>query len=802
MSERDSFEVTPTGSPANPVSRPPEYQSQQGYPGPPPYDEEEGGGFELRKVPGILFRYKWLILASLVLGFLAANVAAMMTAPRFTVGALVQTSDAQARETGVTAIQAGPTRSPADWQNLLRSFSVMEPVAIDQKMFVSSAHPEYPDLFDSADLVGEIRPGRYTLEVEDDGRTITIRDRDGAVVQRSEDRSEAGVPLGVRLNPDGDRLRSGLEVPFSLIRARDAAREINGNLQIQGGPTAYMAVQYTANSANRAADELNAVLESFIREATELTRARSDELSRTLADQLASARESLADAEAALEAHQAANVLRPSESGGSAADDDGAMGRFMARQLDLQDLERDRAAIERAMGPRETGQGIRIQALEAIPAVQGSSELRRILEDLADLRAERRSLLTRYTPDYPPVLELERQIELLEQEVIPGSVSELEEELDARISRLRSEVGAQAAELGSVPARAMTESGLRREVERAEALYQDVSARYENARLASLSETPDVRVVDWADPPTRPDADRRALLAGLAFFAFLGAGLLGAILLDRLDRRVRSPGDVEYQLGVPVLGVLPHLRLKRRSIQAEHHEQAVEAFRSVRTGLLYAHGTAGPFVMTISSPGEGDGKSFTASNLALSFAELGRRTVLIDGDVRRGVQHELLDVERKPGLSDFLADGLPPDAVIRQCRHPNLSVIPLGSRMSNAPELLSTGRMQELLADLREEYDVIIIDSCPLGAAADPVILGVLTGSLALVVRSGTTNVEHAEAMLQNLRRYPVRILGAIVNDVSARDDYSYYGYISGYSVDPSQDERGSRRELQLTGPE
>jgi capsular polysaccharide biosynthesis protein len=248
------------------------------------------GASSFERCPGILFRYKWLILASVVLGFLAANGAAMMTAPRYTVSALVQTSDAQARETGVTAIQAGPTRSPADWQNLLRSFSVMEPVAVDQKMFVSSGHPEYPDLFDEAELVGDIRAGSYTLEVEADGQTVTIRDRNGAVVQRTDDRTEAGVPLGVRLNPDRARLRAGIEVPFHLSRVRDAARGLNGRLQVQTtGASAYMAVQYTSHNPDRAAEELNAVLESFIREATELTRARSDELSRTLADQLASA---------------------------------------------------------------------------------------------------------------------------------------------------------------------------------------------------------------------------------------------------------------------------------------------------------------------------------------------------------------------------------------------------------------------------------------------------------------------------------------------------------------------------------
>jgi polysaccharide biosynthesis transport protein len=758
-----------------------------------PYDTDDAG-LDLRRLPAILLRYKWLVAGSLVLGVLAALLAATMSAPRYTATALIQVANPQVRETGVTAIQANQVRTPADWQNLLRSFSVLEPVALDHKLFVSVDRTEFANVIADPEVDGDIRPGTYVLEVSEEGSVFRIRDRSGGVLQETGQSAELGRPLGVLLNPRQDRLVPGIEITFRLNRIRDAARSLSDRLQIQTGPTAYMAVQYSHGSPEQAAMQLNAVLESFVREATDLTRARSDELRRTLEGQLASARRSLEEAERELEGFQSANVLRPSGVSGGDPETDGAMSRYMERRIQVEELERDRQAIQRAMQTRDDGSAVRLQTLEAIPTVQASSELSRILGDVGDLRAERRSLLLRYTEDYPPLQSLESELRTLESEVIPVAVTELLNELDARLAGLQEQVRVQESDIGSIPVRAMTEAGLRREVERVESVYQDVSARYENARLASLSETPDVQIVDWADPPTFPDADRSVLFAGVAFLGFLGAGLLGAVLLDRTDRRVRSPGDVEHQLGIPLLGVLPHMRTRRGRPHSADHDQAVEAFRSIRTGILYAYGKAGPIVLTVSSPAEGDGKSFTASNLALSFAELGRKTVLVDGDVRRGVQHELTGVERKPGLSDHLKGTHDLEEVLKSTEHPELHVIPLGSHMTNAPELLSTVLMQDLLADLKGKFDVIIIDSCPLGAAADPIIFGTLTGNLALVVRSGSTNLEHAEVMLQKLTRYPVRLLGTIVNDVSAQDDYSYYGYISGYSV--PEDEAGSRRQL------
>jgi tyrosine-protein kinase Etk/Wzc len=221
-----------------------------------------------------------------------------------------------------------------------------------------------------------------------------------------------------------------------------------------------------------------------------------------------------------------------------------------------------------------------------------------------------------------------------------------------------------------------------------------------------------------------------------------------------------------------------------RALKPAETAQVIEALRGVRLGLVHAHGAAGPLMVTVTSPGPGEGKSFVVSNLALAFADAGHRTILIDGDVRRGELHRLLGVSRKPGLTDFLRGTVTRDDIVQSTRYPLLQFIGGGVRSQNAPELLASPVLSQLLLALRSAYDVILLDSPPLGAGVDPYVLGTATGNLLLVLRTGVTDRELAEAKLDMLDRLPVRILGAVLNDVQPTGHYRYYGYhyyVEGY---------------------
>ncbi|CAA9505334.1 MAG: hypothetical protein AVDCRST_MAG69-2152, partial [uncultured Solirubrobacteraceae bacterium] len=273
--------------------------------------------------------------------------------------------------------------------------------------------------------------------------------------------------------------------------------------------------------------------------------------------------------------------------------------------------------------------------------------------------------------------------------------------------------------------------------------------------------------------------------------------------LDRLDRRFRYPEQVTDDLGLDILGAVPMLRSPRaRDISPEEASQMVEAFRSIRLALRHTFASDGPVVLAVTSPGMGDGKSFVSSNLAMSFAEAGHRTLLIDGDIRRGEQHATFNVDQQPGLMEFLSGEAGLDEIVVPTEYDRLSLIPCGTRRRRGPELLASANMASLVDLLRTRYDAILIDSAPLGAGTDAYALGVAAGSVVLVFREGKTDRRMAQAKLGVLDRLPVHMLGAVLNCVPASGGaYQYYSYLDGYEAEDDPALPEAQRSRLTAGP-
>ena len=263
-------------------------------------------------------------------------------------------------------------------------------------------------------------------------------------------------------------------------------------------------------------------------------------------------------------------------------------------------------------------------------------------------------------------------------------------------------------------------------------------------------------------------------------------------------------------MGLPILGAVPHVRQtaprreplgKHRGPEADADDgaRAVEALRGIRLNVHHAAGAVGPLLATITSAGRGEGKSFVSANLAYAFSAVGFRTLLIDGDVRLGALHRPLRGARRPGLTDVLAGSIPPELAVQNTPHERLSFIGAGSRMHRGPELLCSDAMPRLLATFRSSYDVILVDSAPLAAGVDPYALGAATGNVLLVLRTGVTDRGLAEAKVEMLHRLPLRVLGAIMNDVRPGTAYSYYSYsLEGYEV-WEEDPQGQASKMLLS---
>jgi polysaccharide biosynthesis transport protein len=250
----------------------------------------------------------------------------------------------------------------------------------------------------------------------------------------------------------------------------------------------------------------------------------------------------------------------------------------------------------------------------------------------------------------------------------------------------------------------------------------------------------------------------------LGIGAALALGVFLALALSQAHKRFRSPEQATNDMGLVILGVVPAISANSGRREAEA-AQLVECFRTIRTNVRNAVGATRPPTVTITSPGNKDGKSLIASNLALSFAESGARTLLIDGDVRRGELSKTFGVTARPGLLEYLDGTAGIAEVLRPATsHQNLTMMPVGALRRQAPELLGTPRMMQLIAQMAREYDAVVVDSPPLDAGAAAYALSTATGNIALVLRAKVTNRKRAKEKLGVLGTLPVRVMGAVLN--------------------------------------
>ena len=316
-------------------------------------------------------------------------------------------------------------------------------------------------------------------------------------------------------------------------------------------------------------------------------------------------------------------------------------------------------------------------------------------------------------------------------------------------------------------------------------MYRNLNLKAAEAKLAEASTVPDVTILDPAVAPLSPTQNTKPIIVLGSFLAALAFGVVIAILLDQTDKRFRYPEQATKELGLFILGVVPVIGDKKKSRSTvETASQVVESFRTIRMNVRYAADPTRPLAVTITSPGPGDGKSLIASNLALSFAESGARTLLIDGDIRRGELAKTFGIAAKPGLVEYLEGTALIAEVLQPCQaHPNLTLLPGGARKRRAPELLATPRLSQLLAQMTSEYDVVIVDSPPLGAGFDAFALATATVNMAVVLRAGVTDRKMAEAKLKVVDTLPIRVMGAVLNGIELSGAYQYYSYYQEYAA-------------------
>jgi capsular exopolysaccharide synthesis family protein len=773
--------------------------------GPDLPSRREPGGFPLSSAPAVpedqglpwdrwraaLKRYKWLILAVVVAGVGLGVVAARMLTPQYEASATIWIASQTPSGQDQGPIRHAELLNESAWSELMRSFSVLDPVVAKLHLYLGYRSADSV-LFANFTPSQKLTPGRYELEVDAAAKRFRLSNKDGVVVDSGAIGAPVGIPVGFQWTPDSAALAARQVVEFSVARPREASLGLQRRLQTTlAQESNFLKLTLTGTNPVRTAATLNALADQFVATATELKRRNVVEFSRVLNTQLRIAERQMRDAEVRLENFRVNTITLPSEGTGTPVaaglevTRDPVFQNYFNQKIEYDNIRRDREALEAVVAGVSSGPGADVSSITVPATLEGADELRAALATLGTEQAQLRAARQFYTDEHQTVQNLQRSVNRLRSQEIPTLARELIDRLRRREGDLGQRITNASRELREIPSRTIEEMRLRREVAVSENLYTSLQERYESARLAEASTVPDVSVLDAATVPQFPTSNTtpRILFASILVSLGLGTGL--ALLLDRSDRRFRYADQAMKELGLDVLGAIPLIRHDATARDPETAAQVVESFRSIRLNLLGGREAPTPFSLTVSSPGPGDGKSLISSNLALSFAEAGYRTLLIDGDIRRGELHKTFEVERRPGLVDYLAGGVAAaDAIRPVSTHENLDLLPSGTRRHRAPELLSSARLPELLSDVRERYDVVIVDSPPFSAGIDPYALSVATGNLVCVLRTGITDRKLAAAKLRLMDRLPVAVLGAILNDVrTSTSGYEYYSYAYGYSA-------------------
>ena len=792
MSGKTNHPVPAATPPVEVYSDSPELANWTPSEGVPP-----AAGPNIQRYLSALGRFKWLILLLTAVGGGAGYIATQFVDPEYEVESNI-TLDLGSSVGGTQngAIQDGRSLDESSWSDLLRSYAVIDQVVMKHQLYLDPDNEADSLLFQNFNVNPSLIGGDYTLKVDGTAWRLFINKNIPAgngVVGDS-----IGLSRGFLWAPSARVLSHVTSSSFSVVTPREASRKLGDrlNTQMGSGKQAFLRLKLTGKNSHRLAATLNSWTTQFMAEAFAMKKLRVTYMARLLEGQRQYANTALNEVENELQNFRVKTITEPNERiqqalGVSTISQPTVVNDFLLMNATLVSLSRDRGNLERLLAAAKSAKAplaaVEVLSIPSINSDPAANTLKQKLTEQDQRESEMRKLLEQRTEAEPAVVRARASLDSLQYRLVPQELNSYINQLKLKEVSLSQQIAANGSSLQDIPKRTIQEMQLSRRQQEAVQLFTSLDGATQTAKLAELSTIPDIQVKDTAIPPTRPARNTAPVLILGALGAALALGIALSVLLDQMDKRFRYPEQATNDLGLYILGVVPVIGAKgRRGV--EQASQVVETFRSIRMNVRYATEPGRALTITITSPGPNDGKSLISSNLALSFAEAGARTLLIDGDIRRGELSKTFGTPAKPGLVEYLDGSALIDEVLQPTKsHPNLTIMPGGARRRRAPELLATPKLPQLIAQLSREYDVIVVDSPPLGAGFDALALGTATGNMALVLRAGITDRKLAKAKLATIEQLPIRVIGAVLNGIKLAGAYQYYSYYQDYAAEDEE---------------
>ncbi len=482
-------------------------------------------------------------------------------------------------------------------------------------------------------------------------------------------------------------------------------------------------------------------------------------------------------------------------------------------------------ALTRAQGERiarealyRQSQGIRF---DSIPAVLENPMISKLRGEFYTLESESRRLSETYKPGYPKMVRLRESMNQIKHQIeieIARIVDAIKQEYEAALKKerlLQTALNEQKHLAIAMNQELIGYDILKRDVDSNRQIYTGILERQKQAGVSQGLAASNVHIVDTAEAPMIPFSPNktRNILMGTILGLTVALGM--AFFMDYLDNTVKHSEELERALGIPSLALIPSLAsaiprkarggLPREGGNGNHNgskpafalvahsdlgSTLTEAFRTLRTSLLFSSAGSPPKSILFTSSQPAEGKTGLSLNTAISLSQLGGSVLLIDGDMRRPCCHSHLELPLKPGLSDYLTGNADLVSIIKRITVPNLHCIPAGTIPVNPAELLASPRTKETIELLSQRFDYIVIDSPPIFAVADALILSTVVKGVILVVQGGRTPREMIQRAFKSLIELNAPVLGAVLNNVNIRGNgyphYYHYHYGHYYQQSPA----------------